>query len=126
MTLPAASVDGDSAGYGVYDLGPGGFCIIDADAGTGIRLEPSKRESQDEVPHKRARINPSSRVPLCQHITKRIPQGEVSAATKAVVKEVTFNGWPNYACEKDVTEFDAAEKADIIFGIDSESVSEAR
>jgi hypothetical protein len=43
-----------------------------------------------------------------------IPQGEVSATPKAIVKEVAFNGWTKYAGAKDVTQFDAAEKADII------------
>src|SRR6476646_12158218 len=111
---PPASVDGDSAGIGVCELGARRFRIIDADPGAGIRLEflVSRCESQDKVPHERARINPSSRVPLCQHITKRIPQGEVTAAPKTVVKEVSFNGRTNYSSAKDVTEFNAAEKSD--------------
>src|SRR5205823_845349 len=117
VTLPAASVDWDSTSYGVLDLGPRGFCIIDADPAADIRLESPKRESQDEVPHERARVNPRSRVPLCQHVTKGIPQGEVGATPKAIVKEVSLNRRTNHACEKDVTEFDPAEKADIIFRV---------
>src|SRR5439155_20721440 len=86
---PPASVDWDHTSYRVLDLDPGRFGEIDADPGADIRLEflVSRCESQDKVPHERARINPSSRVPLCQHITKRIPQGEVTAAPKAIVKE---------------------------------------
>ena len=126
MTLPSTSVDGDSAGYGVYDLDPRRFRVVNAKAAAGIRLESSKRESQDKVPHKRASVNPGRHVPLCQYITKGIAQREVSAPSKAVIKEVTFNGRPDYACEKDVTEFDAAKETDVIFRVDSESVSEAR
>ncbi len=44
-----------------------------------------------------------------------IPQGEVSATAKAIVKEIAFNRWTNYARAKDVTEFNAAKKADVIF-----------
>src|SRR5205814_3827476 len=86
---PPASVDGDSAGIGVCKLGASRFGIVNADPSADIRLEflVCRGESQDEVPHGRGRINPSSRVPLCQHITKRIPQGEVTAAPKAIVKE---------------------------------------
>src|SRR6478609_3892675 len=125
---PPASVDGDSAGIGVCELGARRFGIIDADPSADIRLEflVSRCESQDKVPHERARIDPRSHVPLCQHITKRIPQGEVGAAPKAIVKEVPFNGWTKHACAKDVAEFDAAEKADVIFRINSESVSETK
>ena len=128
MISPPASVDWDCTGFGVLDLDPGRFGIIDADPGADIRLEflVSRCESQDKVPHERARINPSSRVPLCQHITKRIPQGEVTAAPKAIVKEVAFNRWTNYTGAENVTEFDAAEKADVIFRVDFESVSEAK
>src|SRR6476620_8802236 len=125
---PPASVDGDSAGIGVCELGARRFGIIDADPSADIRLEflVSRCESQDKVPHERARINPSSHVPLCQHITKRIPQGEVGAAAKAIVKEVAFNRWTNYTGAKNVAEFDAAEKADVIFWVHFESVSEAK
>ena len=52
---------------------------------------------------------------------KRSSQGEVSATSKAIVKEVAFNRWTNYARAKDVTEFNAAEKADVIFRVDCQS-----
>ena len=55
-----------------------------------------------------------------------IPQDEVGATPEAVVKEVAFNRWTKYACAKDVTEFNAAKKADIIFGRDRQSVVEIR
>ena len=126
--MPPASVDGDSAGIGVCELGARRFRIIDADPGAGIRLEflVSRCESQDEVRHERARINPRSRVPLCQHITLDIPQGEVTAAPKAIVKEVAFNRWTNYTRAENVTEFNAAKKSDVIFWAEFESVSEAK
>ena len=54
-------------------------------------------------------------------VTKAIPQGEVSATAKAIVKEVAFNRWTNYARAKDVTEFNAAEKADVILRVDLQS-----
>ena len=54
-------------------------------------------------------------------VTKAIPQGEVSATAKAIVKEIAFNRWTNYARAKDVTEFNAAEKADIILRVDLQS-----
>ena len=52
MICPPASVDGDSAGIGVCELGARRFGIIDADAGAGIRLEflVSRCESQDKFP----------------------------------------------------------------------------
>ena len=52
------------------------------------------------------------------NVVKAIPQGEVGATAKAIVKEVAFNRWTNYARAKDVTEFNAAEKADVIFRVD--------
>src|SRR5260370_36788852 len=104
MICPSAGVDWDSTGHGVYNLDPRGFRIVNADPRSGIWLKSlvSKRESQNEVPHKRARVNPRRHVPLCQHVTERIPQGEVAATPKAVVKEVSFNGRTNYACAKNV------------------------
>src|SRR5437764_7386205 len=128
MISPTASVDWDITSHGVSDLDARRFGIVNADPGAGIRLEflVSRCESQDKVPHERARINPSSRVPLCQHITKRIPQGEVTAAPKAIVKEVAFSRWTNYTRAENVTEFNAAKKADVIFRRESESVSEAK
>ena len=63
---PTASVDWDSTSYGIYDLDARRFGVVDADAGTHIRLESlvSRRESQDEVPQERARIDPGGRVAL--------------------------------------------------------------
>ena len=52
---------------------------------------------------------------------KRSLQGEVSATAKAIVKEVAFNRWTNYARAKDVTEFNAAEEADVILRVDLQS-----
>src|SRR5947207_7507560 len=125
MTSPPASVDGDSAGIGVGELGASRFGIVNADPSADIRLEflVSRCESQDEVPHKGAGIDPSGHVTLCQHITKRIPQGDVTAAPKAIVKEVAFNRWTYYPCAEYVTEFSSVKKSDVICGIDGDSVS---
>src|SRR4030095_8448651 len=81
VTSPSASVDRDSTGYWIHTLDPGRCGIVNADPGAGIRLESlvSRCKSQDEVPHERARIDPSGHVALCQHVAKGIPQGEVSA-----------------------------------------------
>src|SRR5437667_5332120 len=121
MTSSSARVKGAMR---PLELGTSGFRIVNANPGADIRLESSKRESRDEVPHKRACINPGSQVALSQYITKRIPQGEVSAACEAVVKEVAFNGRTKHACAKDVTEFDATKETDVVFRADSKSVSE--
>ena len=123
MTCPAASVDWDTTGYGVHNLDPRRFGIVNADPGARIRLESlvSGCESQYEVEHERARIDPSSHVALCYNVIKAISQGEVSATAKAIVKEIAFNRWTNYARAKDVTEFNAAEKADIILRRDLQS-----
>ena len=128
MTSPPASVDWDSTSYGIYDLGPRRFGIVNADARASIRLKSlvSRCESQDEVRHKRARIDPSGHVSLCHNVVKGIPQGEVGATPKAVIKEIAFNRWANYTGAKDVTEFDAAKEADVIFWVNFETVSEER
>jgi len=128
MTSPAASVDRDSTSYGIYDLGPRRFGIVNADARADVRLESlvSRCESQDEVRHKRARIDPSGRVALRHNVVKGIPQGEVGATPKAVIKEITFNGRTNQTRTKDVTEFNAAKEADVIFWVNFETVSEER
>ena len=55
------------------------------------------------------------------NVIKAIPQGEVSATAKAIVKEVAFNRGTNYARAEDVTEFNAAEKADVILRVDLQS-----
>ena len=127
MTCSPASVDRDSTSYGIYDLDPRRFGIVNADTGARIRLKSfvSRCESQDEVRHKRARIDPSGHVALGYGVTKAIAQGEVSATAKAIVKEVAFNRWTNYARAKDVTEFNAAEKADVILGLTSRVASKS-
>jgi hypothetical protein len=84
----------------------------------------SRCESQDEVRHKRARIDPSGHVSLRHNVVKGIPQGKVGATPKAVIKEVAFNRWANYTRAKDVTEFEAAKEADVIFWVNFETVSE--
>ena len=128
VTLPPASIERDSTSYGIYDLGPRRFGIVNADARADVRLESlvSRCESQDEVRHKRARIDPSGHVSLRHNVVKGIPQGEVGATPKAVIKEVAFNRWANYTRAKDVTEFDAAKEADVIFWVNFETVSEER
>ena len=128
MTSSPASVDWDSTSYGIYDLGPRRFGIVNADARADVRLESlvSRCESQDEVRHKRAGIDPSGHVSLRHNVVKGIPQGEVGATPKAVIKEVAFNRWANYTRAKDVTEFDAAKEADVIFWVNFETVSEER
>ena len=66
MTCPSASVDWDSASYGVVDLNTRRFGIVNADARTQIRLEflVSRRESQNEVRQQRTSVNPSGHVAL--------------------------------------------------------------
>src|SRR5580765_8588047 len=123
MTCSSASVDRDSTSYGIYDLDPSRFGIVNADPGARIRLKSlvSRCESQDEVRHERARIDPRGHVALSYNVIKAIPQGEVSATAKAIVKEVAFNRWTNYARAKDVTEFNAAVKANVILRVDLQS-----
>ena len=101
-----------------------GFRIINAYPAAGIGLEPliSRRESQNEVAHKRAGVNPRSQTAASYDVTIGFPQGEVSTAPEAVVKEVTFDGRTKYACAKDVTEFDSAVETGVIFRADIESV----
>jgi len=119
----ATSVDWDSTSHGVHNLDPGRFGIVTSDARADIRLPPliSRRESQDEVHQERARIDPGGHVTLCYKITIRFPQREVGATAKAIVKEVAFNRWTNYARAKDVTEFNAPEKANVILRRDLQS-----
>src|SRR5438046_4026820 len=123
MICPAASVDWDSTGYRIPNLDPRRFGIINADTGARVRLKSSvsRCESQDEVPHERACIDPSGNVALRDSVTKAVLQGEVSATAKAIVKEVAFDRWTNYARAKDVTEFNAAVKADVILRVDLQS-----
>src|SRR5436190_5852444 len=123
MICPAASVDWHSTGYRIPNLDPRRFGIVNADTGARVRLKSSvsRCESQDEVPHERACIDPSGNVALCDSVTKAVLQGEVSATAKAIVKKVAFDRWTNYARAKDVTEFNAAVKANIIFRVDLQS-----
>ena len=100
-----------------------GFRIVNADPRTGIRLEPSKREPRDEVTHKCTSVNEASRAAASQDSAIRQGQGSISAAPKAVVKEVPFNRRTKYASAKNVTCFETAEKTDIVFRVDSESIS---
>jgi len=121
VTSTSARVKGT---VGTLELRTRGFRIINANPRSDIRLESSKRESPDEVPHKRASVNPGSQTAGSQYITIGFPQGEVGATPKPIVKEVPFNGRAKYACAKDVPEFEAAESPDVIFRADSESISE--
>ena len=65
VTFAPASVEYDITGFGIHNLGPRRFGILNADSAPDIRLEFSKRESPDEVRHERARIDPRSHVALC-------------------------------------------------------------
>src|SRR6476620_4760716 len=123
VTYPTARVAWDTTGCWIPNLDPRRFGIVNSDPGARIRLESlvSRCESQDEVRHERARIDPGGHVALCYNFIKAIPQGEVSATAKAMVKEVAFNRWTNYARAKDVTEFNAAEKANVILRVDLQS-----
>ena len=122
MTSPSASVEGLAVGR--FELETSGFRIVNADTRPCIGLESPECESPDKVAHKRARVNPGRRAAASYYISIGLPQREVSAAPKAVVKEVSFNGRTKYACTKDITEFDSAEKADVILWRDLERVSE--
>ena len=66
MTCSPASVDWDSTSYWIPNLDPRRFGIVNADPGAGIRLKflVSRCESQDEVHHERARIDPGGHVAL--------------------------------------------------------------
>src|SRR6266480_6092335 len=99
VTLPSAAVKGAT---GTGDVDAGGFRKVNADPSPDIRLESSKRESRDEVPHKRTGVNEGSPAGV-SHYDIIDCQGRVSAAPKAVVKEVSFNRRTKYACAKDVT-----------------------
>ena len=131
---PTASVDRDVTSYRVPDLNTRRFGVITADPRTQIRLELliSRRESQNEVRQERAGIDPGRRVGLAscklrgtvRARRERLVQGEVSPASEAIIKEISFNGWPNPARTKDVTEFNAAKEPDVIFWAHCESRSE--
>src|SRR5678815_435030 len=131
MTFPPASVDWDVTSYRVPDLNTCRFGIVNADAAAGIRLELliSRRKSQNEVRHERAGIDPGGHVALASGKLRgsararreRLVQGEVSPTPEAIIKEIAFNRWTNYAMSKDVTGFDAAKETDVIFRVHMES-----
>src|SRR5438034_2377353 len=112
MPSPPASVDWDLTGYGVHNLGPRRFGIVNADPGAGIRLESlvSRCESQDEVRHERTSVNPSGHVApgsgkhggTARAGRELFVQGEISPTPDAIIEEIEFNGRPNYARTKDV------------------------
>src|SRR5215467_11492712 len=80
MTLPPTSVYGRSASCWILNLDARRFGIVNANPGSGIRLElPSRRpKSENEVKHKGACINPCSHVALCYKVTESVVQREVS------------------------------------------------
>jgi hypothetical protein len=119
VTFPSA---GAKAAAGCGDVDTRGFGKVNAHPRPDIRLESSKRESRDEVPHKRSRVNKASHAGV-SHYKIIDCQSAVSAAPEAVVKEIPFNRRTKYACAKDVTRLDAAEKTDVVFRVDNESVS---
>jgi hypothetical protein len=133
---PYASVDGDCPSHGVLDLDPSGFCIVNANTRTEIRVEllVSRCESQNEVPQGRASVGPGGHVPLLSAKNgrtirarrERLMQREVSPASEAIIKEISLEGRTNPARAKDVTQFDAAKKTDVIFWVHLETVSEKR
>src|SRR5205823_13374787 len=92
------------------------FCVVNSDPGSDVRLEPSKRESPDEVPHKCSSINKAGGAAVSQDGAVRQREGSVRATSKAVVKEIPFNSWTKYAGAKNVASFETAKKADIIWG----------
>src|SRR4029077_13846390 len=134
MICPPASVDWDTTGYGVLDLNTCRFGIVNADAAAGIRLKSlvSRCESQYEVRHERAGIDPGCHVGLASRKLRgtaragreRLVQGEISPTPEAIIKEIAFNGRPNYPCTKDVTEFDATKETNVIFRVHMEIRSE--
>src|SRR6184192_261740 len=121
MTLPAS---GAKSAIRALKVGTRGFRKVNADPGASIRLEPPTlgRDSQNEVKHKGATVDPGSHAAASQLIPKGISQREIGAAPKTVIKEVTLDRWTNHARAKDVTEFHAAEKTDVIFRRESERV----
>src|SRR5260370_12510826 len=62
---------------GPLELRTCGFRVVNADTGSDIRLESSKRESPDKVPHKRASVNRGTQIAGSNYITIGFPQGEV-------------------------------------------------
>jgi len=111
VTSPATSVDRDLTSYRVLDLNTRRFGVITAYPSTEIRLESlvSGCESQNEVRQERASVNPSRHVAMASRKLRgtiragreRLIQGEVSPASEAIIKEISFNGWPNPARTKD-------------------------
>lgn len=124
VTPAATSIDRNSTGYGIYDLGPSRFRIVTTNTSAGVRLKPSKVEAQDEVRQERAAIDPSVHVALCDNVTQWVPQVEISAAAETIVEEIALKGWSNYASAKDVAQFETAKETDVIFRIHIKAVSE--
>src|SRR4029453_12662249 len=87
VVFPPATAKGAARGS---DVDTCGFGIVNAEPAASIRLESSKRESRDEVPHKRPGVNEGSHASASQHITVGLCQGEVSAAPEAVPEKVAF------------------------------------
>jgi len=125
VTLPAAGVE---AAAGGGDVSTRAFGIVNADPRAEIRLEPATfgRDSHNGVKHKGASVNSAIRASAAYYITIGFSEGKVSAALKPVVEKIAFNGRTPYTLPKDVAEFDAAEKTDVIFRGDVETVSEKR
>src|ERR1041384_162926 len=130
------SVDRGSTGHGIGDLDPGRLGVVNANPRAGIRLEPPscRPNSQNDVKHKGARIEPSSPVALAIRKNRRtvragrerLIQIEISPTPEAIVKEVSLNGGTNHPIRgaKDVTQFDATIETDVIFWIHLEIRSE--
>ena len=112
VVFPSASAKGAARSS---DVDTRGFGIVTADPAARIRLKSSKRESPDEVRHKRPSVNEGSHATASQHITVGLSQGEVTAAPEAVPEKVAFNGRTKYTRAKDVTELDTGVAADVVF-----------
>src|SRR5436190_16225120 len=100
-----------------------GFGIINANASAGVRLKFSEGESPNKISHECSGINKGSRAGLSEYVSVCQPHRGISTTPEAVVKEVPFNGRAKYTCAKDVTELNAAEKADVILRANRESVT---
>src|SRR5437763_6393171 len=119
VASPSAAVKGAARSGKVETRG---FRIVNADAAADIWLESSKGEFHDKVTHKRTRINEAGSGAVSHYRTIYCQSG-VGAASKAVVKEIPFNGRTKYAGAENVAAFDAAKKTDIIFRTNGKSIS---
>src|SRR5207249_2766005 len=70
VIFPSAGAKGAVRGG---DINTRGFRIVNADARSDVRLESSKGESPDEVPHKRPSINEGSHTTASQYNSLGIP-----------------------------------------------------